>query len=118
MAREWTNQELGEYVSRFTDIQRDNVLKQLLEQDILARFLATSEGRLVLNSVVDGIARDTMEIVRLSISGDDMSLCKMEKVAQRIHAAFSFMHGIATIAITGEDHVAKIRKRRAAKVEK
>lgn len=115
MAREWTNQELGEYVSRFTDMQRENVLKQLLEQDILARFLATSEGRLVVNSVVDGITRDTMEIVRLSVSDDEMTLSKMERVAQRIHTAYTFMYGIAKLAVDGEEHIAKIRKTRVKK---
>lgn len=107
--REWTNQELVEYISRFKDVQREYVLKQLLEVDLLAKFLATTEGRLIINKVVDGIANETMSIVSLAISGGKTA--EIEQAALRINVAYDFMYALAKIASEGGAHKENMKKK-------
>jgi uncharacterized membrane protein YcjF (UPF0283 family) len=111
MAREWTNQDLVDYISRFKDVQREYVLKQLLESDILAKFLGTTEGRLILNNVVDSITAETMNIVRLSTVGQLQDTAEIMQSGRKINAAYNFMYSIAKIAEDGQIHTEKMKKK-------
>jgi fatty acid/phospholipid biosynthesis enzyme len=108
--REWTNQDLIEYVSRFQDQQREYVLKQLLESDLLEKFLGTTEGRLMLNSVVDSIAAETGNIVRLATDGVADNAEKMAHAALKINVAYNFMFNLAKMSEYGQTHVTKMKK--------
>jgi hypothetical protein len=110
MAREWSNQDLVDYISRFKDVQREYVLKQLLESDILAKFLGTTEGRLILNSVVDSITADTMLIVRLATDGQLQETNEIINAARQINTAYNFMYSIAKMAEDGQIHTDKMKK--------
>lgn len=109
--REWTNEDLKNYVTLFSDQVRDTVLKDILEADILARFLSTSEGRLVLNSVVDDITAQVLKIVTLSreyAKNADL----IAQAALRIDMSHEFMRRLATIAVKGEEHADQMKKRK------
>jgi hypothetical protein len=107
--KEWTNQDLIEYVSKFKDVQREYVLKQILENDLLAKFLGTTEGRLILGNVVDAITSDTMLMVRLCVEGDKKG--EISQAALRISTAYNFMYSIAKMAGDGQEHVEKMKKK-------
>ena len=109
--KEWTNQELIDYVSRFKDVQREYVLKQLLESDLLGKFLGTTEGRLILGNVVDSIAADTMEIVRLASDGTTQTMDGIILASRKINAAYNFMYSIAKMAEHGKVHVEKMKSK-------
>lgn len=109
MAREWTNQELTEYIKRFTDVQRDDVLKQLLESDLIAQFFSKTEGRLILNNVVDSIATETMNIVRLCLDGHKKNLDDINQAALKINTAYKFMYSIAKMAMDGQSHIDQMK---------
>jgi hypothetical protein len=106
--REWTNDDLGNYITHFSESQRENVLKQILESELLQQFLGTTEGRLILNSVVDKIRDNTMKIVSLSISNKNTQ--ELIDAAYQIHMAYDFMYAIAGMATAGETHKESIKK--------
>jgi hypothetical protein len=110
MGREWNNDDLREYVGLFKERERENVLQQILESELLGKFLATTEGRLILDNVVDGITAQTMKIVSLSASGKNVD--EIIDAARKISIAYEFMYGIATKATQGGDHVEAIKKRK------
>ena len=114
--REWTNRDLDKYltVKKFTDDQRENVLKQLFESDLLSKFLATPEGRLILKHAVDNIRDYTMLIVSLAISADVDRHAKIDAAASKINTAFDFMNSIAKIAIGGEQLAESLKATRQA----
>jgi len=109
--KEWTNQDLQEYVNsgNFSENQRDNVLKEILEDGLIEKFLGTTEGRLILDKTVDLITSDTMLIVRLAVKGGSES--EITHAALRINTAFNFMHGLAEIAVKGGEHIKRMKKK-------
>jgi uncharacterized protein YejL (UPF0352 family) len=122
MGREWTNNDLIEYMSRYSDRSpvpgkdspRQAVLNQVTTNDLLAEFLGTTNGRLILGSVVDSITADVMNIVGLAVSGGktDEVIQQIVGSAQRINVAEKFMRGLATIASTGKQHITEMKKQR------
>jgi hypothetical protein len=111
--RTWNNQELSDYISLFPDVQRESVLKEILESKLLQDFLATTEGRLILGNVVDMIRDHTMQVVRASIDGFDKHVDEIRNSALQINIAYNFMYKIASMATKGEEHEKVIRKRKA-----
>jgi hypothetical protein len=110
--REWTNDDLKSYVTLFSDQVRDTVLKDILEADILSRFLSTSDGRLVLNSVVDDITGGILAILNFSKEGFDKNLETIRQMSMKIGVSYDLMKRLATIALKGDSHVAQMTKRR------
>jgi hypothetical protein len=107
----WSNEDLINYVSLFKDQQREYVLKQILESDILARFMDTSEGRLILGTVVDDITANTMNIISAATSDKpDKSVPEITNYAREINVAYRFMHRLAEIATKGDAHAEGIKK--------
>ena len=109
--KSWTNSDLVEYISLFKEKERENILKQILENDLLKKFLDTTEGRLILGHVIDSIAEQTMKIVRLCIDGNK----EMEEIinaAQQISLAYNFMYKLANIALSGKTHEENLEKRK------
>uniref|UniRef100_A0A6M3LGL8 Uncharacterized protein n=1 Tax=viral metagenome TaxID=1070528 RepID=A0A6M3LGL8_9ZZZZ len=110
--REWTNDDLKSYVTLFNDQVRDTVLKDILEADILARFLSTAEGRLVLNSIVDDITGDILTILKLSGENFEKHIGEIRQAAMKVVVSYDMMRRLATIAVKGESHVDQMKKRR------
>lgn len=106
----WDKFQLQDYINRFTEHQRDNVLKQIVESELLEQVLATSQGRVLLNSIVDDIANKIGLIVNLSVSGEKDRIIKIEAVAQMIAVSRKALYDWATILANGDDHKEKIKK--------
>ena len=107
---EWNNQDLSDYVSHFAGNQREYVLKEILESELLQKFLGTTEGRLILNNVVDSIRDNTMQIVGLSAEGFDKNADRIRQAALEINMAKKFMYRIAGTVQEGEKHIEHIKK--------
>ena len=106
----WDKFQLQDYVNRFTEHQRDDVLKQIVESELLEQVLSTSQGRVLLNGIVDDIANKVGLIISLSISGDKDRIAKIEAVAQVIAVSRKAIYDWATILANGDGHKEQIKK--------
>jgi hypothetical protein len=107
--KRWTNEEISNYISRFTDVERDNVIRELMSSKILRSFLDTTEGRLLLDSTVDSIRDQMMKIVRLSIEDSKKNSDAIQQASLQINVAYDFIHGLAKTLTRGEEHESKMR---------
>jgi hypothetical protein len=110
--KEWTNEDLSNYITHFSENQREYVLKQILESELLQQFLGTTEGRLILNSVVDKIRDNTMKIVSLATKDcecPDTIVDLIRAEAIEMNVAYDFMYAIADMATKGEKHKESIK---------
>jgi hypothetical protein len=103
MEKQLTGQDLINYISRFREGTRDDVLKQVLADRLLAEFLSSSQGRLIVDHVINSINSNVMKIVQLATS-DSRNIKDIEQAALDIKIAKEFMTGIANIAQNGEKH--------------
>ena len=110
--KQWTNEDLITYISLFRDKERENVLKQILECDLLEKFLGTTGGRLILGYVVDEITANTMNIVRLAAENPTENVTKIGAAALQISILYDFMYKIADMAIKGESHKKEITRKK------
>jgi hypothetical protein len=110
MEKEWTGADLIKYVNspRFQETERDYVLKQILESEVLAKYLSTTEGRVIMGYVVDSIAANVMKIVSLASSGKDVK--DIERAALDISLSYNFMYNLAKIAAKGQEHLDNMGK--------
>jgi hypothetical protein len=111
--REWDNDDLGNYITRFPDRQRENVLNEILKNELLKEFMGTTHGRLILDSVVDKIRDNTMKIVQLATKDSecpDIIVDCIRAEAIELNVAYDFMHALASMASTGEQHEAMIKR--------
>ena len=106
----WNSEELSNYVSHFADQQREYVLKEIFESELLQKYLGTTEGRLILNNVVDSIRDYTMQIVSLSAGDFEKNADKIKQAALQINMAYKFMYQIAGTVQKGEEHSKNIKK--------
>ena len=106
----WTGKEIREYASQYNDNEKLAVVDDLLKDEILARFLNTSEHRVIIDSVVDEIALNIRLIIDLAIDGFDKNIEKIRQASFRISIARKFMFSIATIADRGKEHQKKREK--------
>lgn len=113
--REWTSNELGDYVTNLSKDVKDVVLKNIFEADLLRDFLSTANGRMVLDSTIEGIVKDLSTALEMG-SSFDKHKDEIKVLFERINMAKKFMHGIACVALTGERHIEEIKKRRRRKL--
>ena len=109
--KEWTAEDLSNYISFFNENQREYVLKEIFESDLLKEYLNTVQGRLVLGKVVDSIRDYTMKIVSLSVGGFKKNAAEIEQAALQIDTAYKFMYSIASMVTKGEKHSKAIKKK-------
>jgi len=108
--KRWGTQELSDYISNFSSVEKENVVKELVASKILGDFLNTPQGKIILNSTVDSIRNNMMKIVKLSIVGFDVNFKEIQQAALQINVAYDFMHSIATTMSRGEDHESRMVK--------
>ena len=102
MARKWSYDQLSEYVQFFDESQKEAVLKAVTEHEILQRYFDTTNGRLILDNVVDQIRDYTMKIVSLSVEDANKNHDAIVQAALNIRVAYNFMFKIASLAAQGE----------------
>lgn len=110
--REWTNEDLNNYLQIFKEEEREAVLKVILESKLMQEFLSTTNGRLVLGGLINMLRESVMRITSLSLDGFDKNLDLIKQTALQINVVYSTMHNIANIATTGENHLENVKKRR------
>jgi len=108
--RRWTTEEISNYISKFTEVERDNVIRELMGAKILSNYLNMPEGKLILNSVIDSIRDYTMKIIRLSVDGFDKNKEEIKQAALQVNVAYDFIYGIATILTRGEEHEESMKR--------
>lgn len=110
MPREWTTQDLQQYVSTFGNEYKEAVVKVILESDILEQWLSTTEGRLVVNNQVDSIASLLGKIIGFCKDGIEKHKDEVNLSALKINLSFEFLYGIASMTVGGEQHKAAMKK--------
>lgn len=108
--KSWDKFQLRDYVSNFSTEQRENVLKQIVEADLLSQVFETTEGKLILNSAVDIITNNTMKIVSLCIGSEKGKIDKITEAAHQINVTHAMMYKWATMLTTGKAHEGEIKK--------
>jgi len=100
----WTTQQISDYVSQFPENVRDYILRELMSGKILREFLDRPEGKLILDSTVESIAANVMNMVNIcTSSGFENHLMKLREEALNINVCFNFMKGIAQKLTVGEE---------------
>ena len=103
-----THDELERYISNFAENQKENVYKQIIDSELLRKAFESSEGKNILNSAVDLIAANVMQIVaECSKTGDDE---KLKNSAREINTTYKLMSDWAKILIRGAEHREKAEK--------
>ena len=107
--KRWTNQELNAYISRFESGEaKDNIIKELITAKIIREVLDTPEGKLILDTTIDGIRDNMMKIIRYCLIGQNQP--EVQKAALEINVAYDFIHGIAVKLSRGDEHEKKMGK--------
>ena len=101
------HEELENYISQFNQQNSDNVLKQILDSELLAKAFSIPEGKLILNSAVDLIATNVMKITAACLK-DDCEYGKLMPIAYEINTAYKLMTEWARILIKGDEHKKKM----------
>lgn len=84
--------------------QKETVLTEIIKAGALEKYLATPEGRLMCDGVIDEIRDCTMSIVNLAVNGGDDSIQQMSIAALKIRTCYNFMLRLANIAAKGIEH--------------
>ena len=106
----WDKFQLQDYINNFTEHQRDNVLKQIVESELLEQVLSTSQGMVLLNGLVDDITNSVGLIVALSMGDDKDKLNKILNAAQIMAISYRAMMKWATMLTKGDEHKENIKK--------
>lgn len=102
-----THDELENYISHFKEHQREHILKQILDSELLEKAFSTSEGKLILNSAVDLIASNVMSIVK-NCGEREVEIVEVKDSAREINITYKLMADWAKILIRGNEHKNKI----------
>jgi hypothetical protein len=102
-----THEELENYINTFQEHQREAVLKEILDSEILEKAFSTSEGKAVLSSAVDLITSDVIQIVRECVKPESEK--DVKRYGNEINTVYKLMSEWAKILIRGSEHRNKIK---------
>jgi hypothetical protein len=105
-----THDELENYINSFREDQREVVYKQIIDSELLQKAFSTSEGKLILDSAVDLIASNVMQIVRECAQIGEEPSQGVDRAAREINTTYKLMTDWAKILIRGSEHKTKIDK--------
>jgi len=100
----WTNQDLKNYISKYSSEQREYVLNTILEADLLRSFMNTTGGRLIVNSCVDSINTHVTNILNLCLQPPEKVREEIMRNALIINVTYDFIRRMAVIAEKAEEH--------------
>ena len=104
-----THDQLESYINNFGPNQREHVYKQIIDAELLRKAFESSEGKNILNSAVDLIAQNVMNIVR-NCDGGTAGNDEVLKSAHIINTSYKLMSDWARILIEGGNHREKAEK--------
>ena len=111
-----THDQLESYINNFGPNQREHVYKQIIDAELLRKAFESSEGKNILNSAVDLIAQNVMNIVRncsaptRTLNGGTAGNDEVLKSAHIINTSYKLMSDWARILIEGGNHREKAEK--------
>jgi len=105
-----THDQLESYINNFNEHQRENVYKQIIDSELLRKAFESSEGKNILNSAVDLISANVMNIVLLATETGDAAGTKLYNSAREINTTYKLMSDWAKILIRGGEHREKAEK--------
>lgn len=107
-----THEELENYINGFQPQQREAIYKQIIDSELLAKAFETSEGKLILNSGVDLITSNVLQIVRYcSDNPPEDAVKRLYPFASEINTTYKLMTDWAKILIRGSEHKEKAIKK-------
>jgi len=104
-----THDQLESYINNFGPNQREHVYKQIIDAELLRKAFESSEGKNILNSAVDLIAQNVMNIVH-NCDGGTAGTDEVIKSAHIINTSYKLMSDWARILIEGGNHREKAEK--------
>ena len=110
MTQEFTGQDILNYISRFNGDEREKIMKKIFEDDLLQKFLSTSEGRLLIGQVADEISSKIFSLVDLISTGFEKNLEAIKQLCLEVKIARNFMYRLAGIVDTGNAVEAEVKK--------
>ena len=106
-----THEELENYISGFREHQREDIYKQIVDSELLAKAFETAEGKRILSSAVELITSNTIQIVRYCSEGPPAeATTKIYSYANEINTVFKLLNDWAKILIRGNEHKEKAGK--------
>jgi len=106
-----THDQLEQYINSFREIQREEIAKHIIDSELLREAFETSAGRMILNSAVDLITSNVIQIVRYcSESPPNESITQIQPHAAEINTTHKLMTDWAKILIRGGEHKKKAEK--------
>lgn len=103
----WNVDLINRYVNGggFTNqFQIDTVLKELKTMQIIEGVLDTTAGKVMMSSVVDGIADNIGSIIGLSIDGFDKNAEEIRHKALQIGVYSDFLINLRNMLSRGKEH--------------
>lgn len=111
-----SHEDLVNYLSGFKSEQAENVYKAILDCDMLENAFSTTEGKLVLNQVVEIVTANVISIVSICVeSNPEEASSKIYPKCLEIGLAHKTLVGWAKILSAGTDHKKKIIKKKETK---
>jgi hypothetical protein len=97
--------ELSDYVSRFSDNTRDNVVAEIMKSRLIKKAFQTEAGKALFNSAIDEISKKVEAILGSCTekSWEDQTE-KIAQLAMEVHVAYNLLRSWARILIDGEKH--------------
>lgn len=109
----WNVDLINKYVNSggFTaQFEIDTVLKELRTKQIIEGVLDTTIGKVMMSSIVDGIAKDMGAIIGLSIDGFDKNMDEIRQKSLQIGVSCDFLINLRTLLSRGEEHEKKMNQ--------
>jgi hypothetical protein len=109
----WNVDLINRYVNSggFTaQFEIDTVLKELRTKQIIEGVLDTTIGKVMMSSIVDGIAKDMGAIIGLSIDGFDKNMDEIRQKSLQIGVSCDFLINLRTLLSRGEEHEKKMNQ--------
>jgi len=109
----WNVDLINKYVNSggFTaQFEIDTVLKELRTKQIVEGVLDTTIGKVMMSSIVDGIAKDMGAIISMSIGGFDKNMNEIRQKSLQIGVSCDFLINLRTLLSRGEEHEKKMNQ--------
>lgn len=101
---------INKYLKRYDTVEgKEAVQIELQSGKILGSYLDSPEGRLVIDSVIDGIRLNMRKIISLSVDGFDKNLTEIRHSSLQISEAHDFLCGLRTILDRADEHAKGIK---------
>jgi len=100
----FSHKDVERYVQYFNQETKDTVLRELLEVDCLKSAFESTEGKAVLNGLVDEIGDNVIKIIR-ECQKENGEYDDLYEYGKNINIAYRMLYRYALILQKGEAHI-------------